>query len=208
MNLVLIGPSGAGKGSLAEFLVRDLGLPHVSTGQILRDNIAKKTPIGIRAEEFVANGFFVPDEIIIDLLLARLREEDCHEGFILDGFPRTVKQAKLLAKFIDIHRVIQIDATDETIIARLGGRWMCEKCNTIHNTRYDDTKECRSCGNKKLFQRDDDSEEQIRRRLAQYRAEINPILKFYSGAQLLTVKSDLEDTPWDTYRKFLKEVIT
>jgi len=204
MKLILIGPSGAGKGSLAEYLVRDYNIPHISTGQMFRENIDNKTPLGKEAEKYINDGLFVPDEITVSMLLDRISKPDCENGFILDGYPRSLNQAMLLAQKVNIDRVVEIDASDETVIARLGGRYMCEKCNTIHNTLYDDVSKCKSCGNLKLYQREDDREEKILKRLEQYHAQIDPILNFYNAQGLLvTIKSGMDDRPVDLYGKFV-----
>jgi adenylate kinase len=204
MKIVLIGPSGAGKGSLAEFIVRDNKIPHISTGQFFRDNIAEKTPLGLEAEKYVNNGILVPDEITVKMLLVRLEKKDCGNGFVLDGFPRTLKQAELLAKKIDIDYAVEINASDETVIERLGGRYMCQKCGTIHNVRFDNVKECKSCGHTEFYQREDDREEKILKRLEQYHAQSAPLLAFYRGqGKLITVNSNIQDRPENLYAKFL-----
>ena len=208
MKIVLIGPSGAGKGSLAEFIVRDYGIVHISTGQIFRENIANKTALGIEAEKFIDEGLFVPDEITVKMLLERLGAEDCKKGFILDGFPRTINQAKLLDENFDVDLVVEIDASDETVMSRLGGRYMCRECDAIHNSRNDDLRKCKGCGAEgKFYQRDDDREEKILKRLQQYHDQSGPVLDYYRGkgakrALFIRLESRLEDTSEDLYRKF------
>ena len=204
MKLILIGPSGAGKGSLAEYLVRDYDIPHISTGQMFRDNILNKTLLGVKAEQYINDGLFVPDEITVDMLLDRIGKPDCKNGFILDGYPRSLNQAMMLAKKIDVDRVVEIDADNETVIERLGGRFMCKDCGTIHNDRHDDISKCKSCTSSKLYQRDDDREEQILKRLEQYHSSVKPILDFYrTQGILITVRSESDDRPVDLYGKFI-----
>jgi len=204
MKLILIGPSGAGKGSLAEYLVRDYGIPHISTGQMFRDNITNKTPLGMEAEKYINEGLFVPDEITAGMLFDRISQPDCQKGFILDGYPRSLNQAMLLSRKVGIDRVIEITASNETVLARLGGRYMCKKCGQIHNTLIDeDITKCRDCGDE-LYQREDDREEKILKRLEQYYAQADPILEFYrSQGILITVKSEIDDRPVDLYGKFV-----
>ena len=208
MKLILIGPSGSGKGSLAEFLVRDFKIPHISTGAIFRDNIARKTPLGIRVAELVNNGIFVPDEITMEMLFERLRKSDCKKGFILDGVPRTVNQAEILAKEVDVDLVIELDASDEVVINRLAGRYMCSACNVIHNIRYEDVTKCKSCGGAQLYQRDDDKEESIKIRLEQYHEQSGPILEFYrKQGKLFTVHTKADHKPPQVYEIVKNEII-
>lgn len=201
MKLILIAPSGGGKGSLAELIVRDYNIPNISTGDIFRKNIKDKTPLGLKAEQYVQSGTWVPDELTIELLLDRIGQADCKKGFILDGFPRTLNQAKALAEKVDIDSVIELDITDELVIKRLGGRWMCKKCQYIWNTRFDgfNKEKCGKCSGE-IYQRDDDKEEFIAKRLRQYRDANKDILKFYSDKNLLfTVPIGPEYMPTDTY---------
>jgi adenylate kinase len=202
MKLILIAPSGGGKGSLADLIVRDFGIPNISTGDIFRKNIKEQTPLGIKAEEFVAKGAWVPDELTIEMLLDRIKYSDCKNGFILDGFPRTLNQAKALAKKVAIDAVIELDITDELVINRLAGRFMCKNCKYIWNTRFPGFKAeaCATC-NGELYQRDDDKEEFIARRLAQYREANKDILDFYRKKGLLfSVEIQPEFMPNDTYK--------
>jgi len=201
MKLILIAPSGGGKGSLAELIVKDFGIPNISTGDIFRKNIKEGTPLGLKAESFVNSGKWVPDELTIELLLDRLQHGDCKNGFILDGFPRTLNQAKVLAEKVDIDSVIELDITDGLVMKRLGGRWMCKKCQYIWNTRFEGfTKDkCGKCGGE-IYQRDDDKEEFIAKRLRQYRDANKDILNFYEEKGLLfTVPIGREYMPTDTY---------
>ncbi|MDR0383915.1 MAG: nucleoside monophosphate kinase, partial [Christensenellaceae bacterium] len=202
MNIVLNGASGSGKGTLARFLAADYGLQHVSTGDIFRENIAKKTELGRKIESFVSQGLWVPDDITIAALLDRIKQSDCRNGIILDGFPRTLAQAKALDLAIVIDYVLAIEVTDEVVIQRLGGRFICKDCNEIHNKRWDKTEKCKVCGGE-LFQREDDKEETILRRLQNFRANNDEILNYYrERGKLLLVKDKIENSPEMTYKLF------
>jgi len=202
MKLILIAPSGGGKGSLADLIVKDYGIPTISTGDIFRRNIKERTPLGIKAEKYVKTGAWVPDDLTIDLILDRIQYGDCKKGFILDGFPRTLNQAKALAAKVSIDAVIELDITDELVINRLAGRWMCKNCSYIWNSRYPGFNKdaCGKCTGP-IYQREDDKEEYIARRLAQYREANKCILDFYRRRGLLfSVKIQPEFMPDDTYK--------
>ena len=206
MNLILNGASGCGKGSMAGFLVRDFGLVHISTGDLFREQIAKKTPLGQKLESYVSTGQWVPDEVTIEVLLDRIKQPDCAKGVILDGFPRTLNQAIALDKVLKIDLVISIDVTDEIVQTRLGGRYMCRQCGTIHAARWDKIDKCKKCGGE-LYQRDDDKAEFIQKRLENFKKNNGAILDFYRDANKLFVVHDkLENTPADTYA-LVKDVV-
>jgi adenylate kinase len=202
MKLILIAPSGGGKGSLADLIVQDYGIPNISTGDIFRKNMREKTPLGIEAEGYVNSGKWVPDELTIKMILERIGEGDCKNGYILDGFPRTLKQAEALAAKVDMDCVVELDITDELVIGRLAGRWMCKSCSYIWNSRFEGFKSdaCGKCDGE-IYQRDDDKEEFIARRLAQYREANKGILDFYRKKGILySVEIKPEYMPADTYR--------
>ena len=184
-------------------IARDLSVPHISSGDIFRENIRAKTALGEQVEKYVTHGKLVPDDLAVDTILHRLAERDCGRGFVLDGFPRTLAQAELLARRVKIDRVIQIVSSPETVVARLGGRYTCRNCGAIHNTRWEDVSKCRECSGQ-LYQREDDHEAAIRRRLEQYYAEFAPILAFYTArrVQIVTVASELAESPEDIYEKY------
>jgi len=206
MNLILNGASGCGKGSMAGFLVRDFGLVHISTGDLFREQMAKGTPLGKKVESFVSTGKWVPDEVTIEVLLDRIKQPDCAKGVILDGFPRTLNQAKALEKVLDVDLVIAIDVTDEIVQTRLGGRYMCRACGTIHAARWDKIDKCKKCGGE-LYQRDDDKAEFIQKRLENFKKNNGEILDFYRASNKLFVVHDkLENTPADTYA-LVKDVV-
>lgn len=206
MNIILNGASGCGKGSMAGFLVRDFGLVHISTGDLFREQIAKQTPLGKKVESYVLTGKWVPDEVTIEVLLDRIKQPDCAKGVILDGFPRTLNQAKALDKVLKIDLVIAIDVTDEIVQTRLGGRYMCRDCGTIHAARWDKIDKCKKCGGE-LYQRDDDKAEFIQKRLENFKKNNGEILDFYRATDKLFVVHDkLENTPADTYA-LVKDVV-
>ncbi len=206
MNIILNGASGCGKGSMAGFLVRDFGLVHISTGDLFREQIAKQTPLGKKVESYVSTGKWVPDEVTIEVLLDRIKQPDCAKGVILDGFPRTLNQAKALAKVLPIDLVIAIEVTDEIVQTRLGGRYMCRDCGTIHAARWDKIDKCKKCGGE-LYQRDDDKAEFIQKRLENFKKNNGEILDFYRESDKLFVVHDkLENTPADTYA-LVKDVV-
>ena len=206
MNLILNGASGCGKGSMAGFLVRDFGLVHISTGDLFREQIAKKTPLGQKLESYVSTGQWVPDEVTIEVLMDRMKQPDCAKGVVLDGFQRTLNQAQALDKVLKIDLVIAIDVTDEIVQTRLGGRYMCRQCGTIHAARWDKIDKCKKCGGE-LYQRDDDKAEFIQKRLENFKKNNGEILDFYRAQDKLFVVHDkLENTPADTYA-LVKDVV-
>ena len=207
MNIILNGASGSGKGSMAGFLVRDFGLVHISTGDLFREQIAKQTPLGKKVESFVSTGKWVPDEVTIELLMDRMSQPDCAKGIVLDGFPRTLAQAVALDKSLNIDLVISIDVTDEVVQTRLGGRYMCRDCGTIHSTRWDKIDKCKKCAGTDLYQRDDDKAEFIQKRLENFKINNGEILDFYRQQnKLLVVKDKIENTPADTYA-LVKDIV-
>lgn len=200
MNIILNGASGSGKGSMANFLVRDFGLVHISTGDLFREQIAQQTELGKKLESYVSSGKWVPDELTIEILMDRISQPDCAKGIILDGFPRTLNQAIALDKVMNVDLVIAIDVTDEIVQTRLGGRYMCRDCGTIHSVRWDQIDKCKKCGGTDLYQRDDDKAEVIQKRLENFKLNNGEILDFYREKNKLFVVHDkLENTPADTY---------
>ncbi len=194
MRLVLVGPPGSGKGTQSEWMKKDLGIPQLSTGDMLRDAVARGTELGKRVKDYLESGRLVPDEVILDLMRERLEEPDAQKGFILDGFPRTVGQAEgleqmLEAKGLSLDRVIEIRVGDDEIVRRLTSRRVCPKCKAVYNLHYKPPKKegvCDVCGTE-LIQRDDDKEETIRQRLEVYRKQTAPLIDFYEKRGLLLV---------------------
>ena len=200
MRLIFLGPPGAGKGTMAKVLSKSHSLLHLSTGDLLRANIKEKTALGKEAASFVENGKLVPDQLVIEMMRHRLREQDARIGFILDGFPRTTEQAKALDKLLaeetmKVDHAINFDASDGKIIDRLSGRRICGKCGAIYHLKNIPPKQegiCDQCGGT-LVQRKDDNEETVRRRLEVYREETAPLIEYYERQNLLrTVPGDLD----------------
>ena len=187
MKIVMLGPPGAGKGTYASRLTVKLGVPHISTGDMVRDEIKKQTELGRRIKEYSDRGALVPDEIIIKLLAERLKEPDCDRGFILDGFPRTIRQAEALEKIAKIDLVINLNVPDEIIITRLSNRLICRECGAIYNLLTLKPKRdriCDKCGGP-LYQREDDRPEVIKERLDVYRRQTEPLIEYYERKGLL-----------------------
>lgn len=181
---MVLGPPGAGKGTQAEMLERELGLKHLSTGDILREEVRKGTELGKRAEKYMKSGELVPDDLIVEMMEKEISKYD---NFVLDGFPRNLKQAEALDKMCRIDKVILLEVPDEVILERLSLRRSCPKCNRVYHLKYNPPKEneiCDYCG-VKLYQRDDDKEEVIKKRLEVYRKETEPIAKFYREKGIL-----------------------
>ena len=183
MNLILLGAPGAGKGTQAEKICEKLGIPAISTGNMLREAMANGTEMGLKAKSFIDAGKLVPDEVVIGIIRERLQADDCKNGFILDGFPRTIPQAEALdAMGVRIDRVIDIEVPDEKIAARLSGRRVCLKCGATYHTEYKKPKTegvCDVCGDK-LVQRKDDMPETVLDRLKTYHEQTEPLKDYYA----------------------------
>jgi adenylate kinase len=192
MRLVLVGPPGAGKGTQAKFIAKHYKTPAISTGDIFRANIAAKTPMGRQAKRYMDAGELVPDSVTIDIVRDRLQREDTVDGFLLDGFPRTLPQAEVLQTMLaeletPLDAVLEMRVDDEEIIRRLSGRRICRSCSHVWHVDFDPpTREgvCDVCGGT-LFQRDDDLPETVRRRLQVYAGETAPLVDFYRRIGLL-----------------------
>jgi len=192
MKLILLGPPGAGKGTQAKQLIELLGVPQISTGDMLRSAVARETSLGIEAKKFMDAGQLVPDEVVVGLVKERLVEEDCKEGFMLDGFPRTVPQAEFLAEGLEqqglkIDNVVAIMVDDEELVGRITGRRSCPKCGAIYHLKFSpppQTDEC-SCGARGLVQRKDDNEETVRDRLVAYHTQTAPLIGYYKQQGVL-----------------------
>ncbi len=180
-NVILLGAPGAGKGTQAALICEEYGVPHISTGDILRRNIKEGTPLGIKAKEYIDAGALVPDEVVIGLVEDRLSQDDCKNGYVLDGFPRTIPQAEALDKVAKIDMAINIDVPFEMIVSRLGGRRVCKCGATYHVSTLGGETKCKACGDD-LFIRDDDKPETVQNRLRVYQEQTQPLIDFY-GAQ-------------------------
>ena len=202
MNLILLGPPGAGKGTQAVGICERYGIPHISTGDMLRAAIANGTETGMKAKVFMDRGQLVPDEVLIEMVRERLNEKDCEKGFLLDGFPRTVDQAEALEGIAAPDVVVDVDVADEQLLDRLTGRRVCEKCGeSFHVTKIGDAKVCSHCGGT-LIQRDDDKPATIRNRLDVYHRQTAPLIDYYRGkGALRTVDGD--QTPEKVFEAIL-----
>ena len=179
MRILFIGPQGSGKGTQARLLAEKLHLPNISTGDIFRDAAARKTEMGIKAESLMKKGILVPDDIVTGLVKERIRQKDCREGFILDGFPRNINQAKALEKITNLDKVFVLKITDEHAVKRLTLRKQCVKCKSIYGMPPSKKKGiCEACGGK-LFQREDDKPAAIKKRLGVYHKETEPLVDYY-----------------------------
>lgn len=200
MKLILLGPPGAGKGTQAEILMNKLNIQTISTGVMLRTSIKEKTPLGEIAARYINDGNFVPDDVMVSIVKERLSKDDCKDGFILDGFPRTIAQADSLSQIgIEIDKVLCIEVSDESVIKRLVGRRECSKCGAPYNIEYKKPVKdgiCDICGGE-LICRQDDNEETIKGRLEIYHRETEPIIDYYKAKGKLVIaqgKDDLQDT--------------
>jgi len=213
MRLIFLGPPGSGKGTQAAKLLERTQMAHISTGDILRENVKKGTDLGLQAKGYMDSGKLVPDALIVEMMKQRLQAEDCSKGFILDGFPRTVAQAEALEKMLkglgmNLDAVVLFKVSDAVVIERLSGRRGCRQCGAIYHVRFNPSSKgtaCQVCGGE-LFQRDDDREEVIRNRLDVYHSQTAPLIGFYSQRNLLVeveaekssdeVLKTILDAPW------------
>lgn len=188
MKLILLGAPGSGKGTMAQKLTTDLGIPQISTGDIFRKNLKEETPLGLQVKSILASGALVPDEITIEIVKNRLAEADCANGYILDGFPRSLVQAAALDTFQNVDFAVNLDVDKETVVRRLSGRRFCPDCNgTFHISSLENEEVCPNCGGK-LIIRADDSEATVRERLKVYDTTTFPLLDYYQKqGKLLTV---------------------
>ncbi len=192
MNLIFLGPPGAGKGTQAKLISEKFEVPQISTGDILRSAVRDQSPMGIKAKEYMDAGALVPDEVVVGIVEERLSRQDCENGFILDGFPRTVAQANSLKQTLlqlgkVIDHVILIKVDNEDLVARITGRRTCDKCGKGYHILYDPPKNgnvCDACGGG-LYQRDDDKEDTMRNRLLIYNNLTQPLIEYYSKESVL-----------------------
>ncbi len=192
MRVVLVGPPGAGKGTQAQFIASHLSIPKISTGDIFRANVSEGTPLGLEAKKFMDAGDLVPDEVTIGMVRDRLVDDDAQTGFLLDGFPRTVRQAETLDKMLAersaaLDVVLELVVDDDEVVRRLSGRRTCRRCGHVWHVDFDPPDKpdiCDQC-NGPLFQRDDDREETIRHRLEVYAEQTAPLIGFYADRGVL-----------------------
>lgn len=191
MNIILLGPPGAGKGTQAKRISEKYKIPHISTGDILRENIARKTRLGIAAQSYINRGELVPDELLISLMRERLGRADTRGGFLLDGYPRTIPQALALTDILregqrKLDNVIDIKVPDEVLVRRISGRLMC-KCGASYHREFNPPRTagmCDKCGSR-LFQREDDREDAVRNRLSVYKKQTLPLIEYYGNEGIL-----------------------
>ncbi len=205
MKIVLLGAPGSGKGTQASLISERYGLPHISTGDIFRENIKKGTPVGLKIKSIIDGGDLAPDELTIEIVKERLSQPDCKDGYLLDGFPRNVVQAEALEGFNAPTAVIDIDIPLSKLERRLTGRRSCEKCkSSFHVDFIGDTDVCPECGGK-LFVRKDDNPESVKERFAVYAAQTEPLIAYYAAKnRLLTVDGD---KPIDTVFEEITKVL-
>jgi len=181
MKLVIFGPPSAGKGTQAQKLSKQYGIPQVATGDLLRKAVADKTPLGLKIKSYLDQGKLGPDEVIVQLIKERVAKPDCKNGVLLDGFPRTMGQAKELEKMTDIDLVLSIVVDFESLVERAVGRRTCPKCSAVYHIKFNPPMNagiCEKCG-AKLIQRDDDKEETVRNRLKVYKEQTAPLVEYY-----------------------------
>ena len=189
MNILIMGPAGAGKGTMSELILKEYDIPHISTGDMLRENVRNNTELGKLAKSYMEAGKLVPDELTCDLVVDRIAKEDCAKGYILDGFPRTIPQAEALTKALAkdggaIDYAIDVDVPDSDIVRRLSGRRACLKCGATYHTSFNPPRVegiCDSCG-EALVHRDDDKPETIQKRLDVYHSQTQPLIEYYHEA--------------------------
>lgn len=192
MNLILLGPPGAGKGTQAELLIERFNIPHISTGDIFRAAIKEGTLLGTEAKRYLDSGQLVPDEVVIGIVKERLQKKDCQTGFLLDGFPRTVPQADSLDSFLQnlgqkIDAVINIEVESAVLLKRLTGRRVCRNCAAVYHVETKQTKTsgvCDHCGGE-VYQRDDDTPVTVSKRLEVYEAQTEPLINYYRQKGIL-----------------------
>ena len=206
MNLILLGAPGAGKGTQAEVICEHLHIPAVSTGNMIREALKNGTEMGLRAKSYMEEGKLVPDEVVIGIIQDRLQQDDCKNGFILDGFPRTIPQAEALDKMgVAIDKVIDIEVPDEKIVERMSGRRVCESCGASYHLLYKKPEKegvCGKCGGA-LVQRKDDHPDTVKERLKVYHEQTEPLKAYYEKQGKLAVVEGQEDVA-DTSRLTLE----
>ncbi|MBE5972936.1 MAG: adenylate kinase [Lachnoclostridium sp.] len=192
MKIIMLGAPGAGKGTQAEMIMEKYGLPHISTGDIFRANIKAGTELGVKAKAYIDNGQLVPDSLTIDLVMDRISQPDCNGGYILDGFPRTIPQAESLTKALaakgdKLDYAINVHVPDENIVKRMSGRRACPGCGATYHIVYAAPKKegiCDKCGSE-LYLRDDDAPGTVKKRLAVYHNQTQPLIRYYGSKKIL-----------------------
>lgn len=210
MVIILLGPPGSGKGTQAERLSKELGIPHISTGDLFRENLSRNTGLGQRAKSFMEKGQLVPDEVVLEMLFDRVSRPDCASGYLLDGFPRTIPQAQALDRHLsgnDNLLALNLQVSDDTILKRMAGRLTCKKCGFIQNRFLSPPKQegvCDKCGGE-LYQRSDDTPIVIKERLKVYHDQTEPLIDFYNKKDLL-VNIPGENPPDRVFKDLLNAI--
>ncbi len=210
--ILLLGPPGSGKGTQAVTLAKELNIPHISTGDLFRENIRNKTPLGLKVKAIIESGRFVADDIVLQMLYKRIENVDCKKGFLLDGFPRTIAQAEALADYICEKTsllVINLDVSDELITKRAEGRLTCKSCGNVYNKYFSPPTvedSCDKCGGE-LYQRPDDALEVVEERLRVYHSQSKPLIEFYSNqGKLTTINGEKNrDAVYDALKKIVDD---
>ncbi len=200
MKMILLGAPGAGKGTQAKLISQNFQIPHISTGDILRSNVSRETELGLRAKGYMEAGALVPDELVLSLVRDRLLQRDCEKGFILDGFPRNLQQAKALNHMlqeikISMDRVVLLEVDEEEVVTRISGRRFCENCGSSYHISFNPSKlgnSCEVCG-ESLIQRTDDKKEVVLDRIKVYNKSTKPLVDYYRAQGILEVISGSKD---------------
>jgi len=202
MKICLIGIQGSGKGTLAQSVRDILNLPIISVGAIFRKEIADETKIGKKAQYYVSKGVNVPSRITNKMVINRLRQSDCKSGFMLDGYPRNMKQAKALDRKIKLDKIFNLELEDDMIVKRLSNRLTCEKCSTVYSSKTYKKKTCEKCGGK-LVRREDDNPDSIRNRIETTKGKTFPVIDYYRKKGIV-VDLDANKTPEEVEKQFLE----
>ena len=200
MKIIMLGAPGAGKGTQADRIAQEQNIPHISTGDLFRANVGGGTELGMRAKEYMDRGALVPDELTVEMLFDRVAAEDCRDGYVLDGFPRTIPQAEVLKKELEkrgdrVDLAINVDVPDENIVRRMGGRRACPKCGATYHIEHIPPKQegiCDKCG-AELIIRDDDKPETVQKRLSVYHEQTQPLIEFYEKEGILRTVDGTKD---------------
>ncbi|MCQ2537586.1 MAG: adenylate kinase [Lachnospiraceae bacterium] len=200
MKIVMLGAPGAGKGTQAKMIAAKYGIPHISTGDIFRANLKEGTELGMKAKEYMDKGLLVPDSLTLELIMDRFKNDDCANGYVLDGFPRTIPQAEALTEALkanndDLDYAIDVDVPDENIVRRMSGRRACLSCGATYHIVYNAPKtegKCDACGSE-LVQREDDKPETVLNRLSVYHAQTQPLIDYYKGFDKLKSVDGTQD---------------
>lgn len=210
MKIIMLGAPGAGKGTQAKRIAAKYGIPHISTGDIFRANLKNETELGKKAKEYMDQGLLVPDELTLELVMDRFTQDDCKNGYVLDGFPRTIPQAEALTKALAeqqdaVDYAVNVDVPDEAIVSRMSGRRACLNCGGTYHVEFNPTKVegiCDACGGQ-LVLRDDDKPETVLKRLHVYHEQTQPLIDYYNGQNILREVDGTQDME-DVFRAIIE----